>query len=117
MMSVSVEALEEAELRLQREELKWKESVNGRGRSSTDDDDDKEEGLFMVDSDGGVAAVLQETLFRRQLLIDRCGSRYTDYFCYGMFVCVCVFALFTPAVNSVSADLTVRLICLLQIHY
>ncbi|XP_050984348.1 limbin isoform X2 [Labeo rohita] len=71
MMSVSVEALEEAELRLQREELKWKESVNGRGRSSTDDDDDKEEGLFMVDSDGGVAAVLQETLFRRQLLIDR----------------------------------------------
>ncbi|KAL1262203.1 hypothetical protein QQF64_007468, partial [Cirrhinus molitorella] len=65
-------ALEEAELQLQREELKWEESVDGRGRSSADDDDDEEEeGVFMVDCDGGVAAVLQEALFRRQHLTDR----------------------------------------------
>uniref|UniRef100_A0A9J8CPY5 Limbin n=1 Tax=Cyprinus carpio carpio TaxID=630221 RepID=A0A9J8CPY5_CYPCA len=59
-------ALEEAELRLQQEELKWEESVNGRGCSSSDDE---EEDVFMVD--GGVAAVLQEALFRRQCLTDR----------------------------------------------
>ncbi|KAK2891417.1 hypothetical protein Q8A67_014060 [Cirrhinus molitorella] len=66
-------ALEEAELQLQREELKWEESVDGRGCSSADDDDDdeEEEGVFMVDCDGGVAAVLQEALFRRQHLTDR----------------------------------------------
>uniref|UniRef100_A0A8C1NK98 Limbin n=1 Tax=Cyprinus carpio TaxID=7962 RepID=A0A8C1NK98_CYPCA len=60
------EALEEAELWLQQEELKWEESVNGRGCSSSDDE---EEDVFMVD--GGVAAVLQEALFRRQRLTDR----------------------------------------------
>ncbi|XP_016108799.1 uncharacterized protein [Sinocyclocheilus grahami] len=69
-------ALEEAELRLQQEELKWEESVNGRGCSSSDDDDDddddEEEDVFMVD--GGVNAVLQEVIFRRQPLIDRIWS-------------------------------------------
>ncbi len=66
-ISISVEALEEAELRLQREE-----SVDGWGCSSSDDDDDEEEDVLMVD--GGVAAVLQEVLFRRQCLTDRCSS-------------------------------------------
>ncbi|XP_058653672.1 limbin isoform X4 [Onychostoma macrolepis] len=63
------EALEEAELQLQQEELKWEESVDGRGCSSSDDDDDEEEDVLMAD--GGVAAVLQEALFRRQCLTDR----------------------------------------------
>ncbi|XP_043087270.1 limbin isoform X2 [Puntigrus tetrazona] len=58
-------ALEEVELRLQWEELKWKES----GRSCLTSDDDDDEDVFT--GDGGVAAVLQEVLFRRQLLIDR----------------------------------------------
>ncbi len=71
-ISISVEALEEAELRLQREELKWEESVDGWGCSSSDDDDDEEKDVLMVD--GGVAAVLQEALFRRQCLTDRCSS-------------------------------------------
>ncbi|XP_058653670.1 limbin isoform X2 [Onychostoma macrolepis] len=62
-------ALEEAELQLQQEELKWEESVDGRGCSSSDDDDDEEEDVLMAD--GGVAAVLQEALFRRQCLTDR----------------------------------------------
>ncbi len=46
--------------------------MDGRGCSSSDDDDDDEEDVFVVD--GGVAAVLQEVLFRRQCLTDRCGS-------------------------------------------
>ncbi|XP_056328832.1 limbin isoform X2 [Danio aesculapii] len=58
-------ALEEAELRLQQEEVQWAESAEGRGCC---DEEAEQEGVFMVNGDSSVSVLLQEALWKRQQL-------------------------------------------------
>ncbi|XP_062874554.1 limbin-like isoform X2 [Trichomycterus rosablanca] len=69
------QALEEAELQLQKEGSEWEESVDGRGYDKLLSPDCDAE-LFRVDPECSVTEILQEVLFKRQRLSHTLADRW-----------------------------------------